>query len=268
MKNGKCLLLLLGLLALSATAARADYLYQWDTPVGNVGNGQLGDGYQEFNNSLGNESEDTWVANAFTVVAGGEDIKSISFLTGDSYTNRAMTAVIYTGQSTTNPQAGSGLQRIVATTTTLPVTADPGTWVTIPLANDVVLPVGQVFYAALLADAVGGGTSDMLFAEENSGSGGTPLNDMTHSFYDVAAPFGTVNAYNLDNTQTATVLGGVNPTEGGSPENVMYYGTLVERVNAVAVPEPASLALLTAFGAIAAGLAFARRRQGGDCANP
>ena len=86
MKNGRCLLLLLGLLALTVAATVPTMSTSGIPPSVTFETDSSGtDGYQEFNNSLDDESEDSWVANAFTVVAGGEDIKSISFVTGDSY---------------------------------------------------------------------------------------------------------------------------------------------------------------------------------------
>ena len=88
------------------------------------------------------------------VVSGGTRLQSISFLLGATLTNKPVTATIYTGSSLTNPQAGTGLSRIVASTNTVSVSGAAGTFQTIPLASPVDLAVGQDFYAALLMPAV------------------------------------------------------------------------------------------------------------------
>lgn len=128
-----------------------------------------------FNNSSGNEPEDNFVANSFQVVPGGEKLTSITVLYGAPFNGfpsgpglppgTQVTAAIYTGSSLTDPTAGGGLQRIVASTTTVPLSATktyipsafpppynnyPVYQQTIQLAQPVVLQPGQIFYAALL----------------------------------------------------------------------------------------------------------------------
>src|SRR5579862_3641825 len=105
-------------LALGASSvASADVIYQ-------VENLAAGSSHEFFNNSAGTETEDNWVANSFQITAGGTHVTQIQFLCGSSnglanpppFSNVPITAALYTGSSLTNPDAGSGLSRIVAST--------------------------------------------------------------------------------------------------------------------------------------------------------
>ena len=79
--------------------------------------------HEIFNNNIGGETEDNWVANSFVVVSGGTRLQSISFLLAAALTNKPVTVAIYTGSSLTNPKASTGLSRIVASTTTVSLSA-------------------------------------------------------------------------------------------------------------------------------------------------
>ena len=210
------------LLLATLRPARADFTYalQSSGVVGSSG----------FNNSLGSEAEDDFVANSYTVVAGGTHLASVSFLAegGSIPANQSATVAIYTGSSLTDPHAGSGLTR-VATGTAVLTAAPAGAPVSysIPLAQPVDLPVGQVFYAGLLLPNV---TSFPFITWAFS----TPLN---RSFFDVGPTLGA--PYNLDNTSNLTVLGGTHPVVGAG---VQSPGNLV--LSAVATPEPGLIGLL------------------------
>ena len=168
------------------------------------------------------------------VVSGGTRLQSISFLLAAALTNKPVTVAIYTGSSLTNPKAGTGLSRIVASTTTVSLSAAAFTAQTIPLASPVDLAVGQDFYAALLIPAVAG------LLPFTSDAGLTPaVTPLGHSFFDVGPTIGA--AYNLNVTANATVLGGNHPVVAFAQS----AGNLALRVNAV--PEPSSM-ILTTFG--------------------
>lgn len=141
-------------LFVSASGARAQYIYQLDQ--GPAFNGTL----YAINNSATTETEDNFVANSFVVVPGAEKLTSITFYAGVGLANlpanETITAAIYTGSSLTNPQAGGGLARILAATTTVLMPRTDTTYVTIPLAAPVMLTAGQIFYASLLLRGVPG----------------------------------------------------------------------------------------------------------------
>jgi hypothetical protein len=191
--------------------------------------------YQIFNNSEGTETEDNWVANSFAVKAGGTQLQSISLFLGATLTNQSVTVTIYNGSSLTNPQAGTGLSRIVASTNTVSVSGSAGTLQTILLGSPVTLSVGQDFYAAVLIRGVLG----TVFPFASDGGETPPVTPLGQSFFDVGPTQGA--AYNLDVTTNATVLGGSNPVVGVAQD----AGNAGIRVNAV--PEPSSM-VLTAVG--------------------
>jgi hypothetical protein len=168
-----------------------------------------------FNNSAGPETEDNWVANSFQVAPGGEILTSISLELGETYTNRPITVVIYTGSSLTDPHAGTGLHRVFTTDTT--VTGTNGSFATIPVY--VTLPVGQVYWAAVLLRGVP--ATQFPFSTDSDAPRG-------RSWFDVGPTQGGV--YNLDDTSRATVLGGTHPVVGGG---VQAAGNLMLRVNTV-----------------------------------
>ncbi|MEP7013932.1 MAG: PEP-CTERM sorting domain-containing protein [Verrucomicrobiota bacterium] len=195
--------------------------------------------YEIFNNSVGTETEDCWLANSFQVAPGGETINSLTFALGNanpSVTTLTLqvTVALYTGTSLTNP---AGLVRIIPATNTVTLTnATTGSLQTINFATPTVLSAGQIFYAAILVRGVNGST--FPFASDFFTPGPSPTNQM-RSFFDVGPTQG--GSYNLDNTGNATLLGGVHPVLGGSAQDA---ANLVLRVNASAVPEPSSIALL------------------------
>jgi hypothetical protein len=227
-------------LLLTAQASRAQVTYQVESLA-------AGSAHELFNNSQGSETEDCWVANSFTVAAGGTRLNSLTFLVGSALTNQTVTAAIYTGTSLTNP---SGLVRIVPSTTTVSVTSATNVFQTITLATPVDLSVGQIFYAALLIRSVPG----TLFPYSSDAQSPGPPTPLGRSFFDVGPTQGA--AYNLDVTTNATVLGGTHPVVSVAQSP----GNLALRVDASPVPEPSSLMLA------GLGVAFVvrrwRRRQG------
>src|SRR5262249_28217596 len=203
---------------------------------------RLDDGTSEenFNNSQGVETEDNWVANSFQIAAGTQTLTSISFLLSGNYTNRPITALIYTGTSLTDPHAGSGLTLVSQTDTTFSGTN--GTFVTIPLAAPVTLPVGQVYWAALLMRGVPG--NQFPFNEDRD----KPLG---RSWFDVGPTQG--GAYNVNNTSNARVFGATDHPV--VPGGVQDPGNLMLRVNATGPAQPL-VARLTDGGFGEAGSVF------------
>ncbi|HXE51474.1 MAG TPA: hypothetical protein VN541_00575 [Tepidisphaeraceae bacterium] len=187
--------------------------------------------YSGFNNSMGSETEDNFVANSFTVAPGGTHLTDVVYIPtpGQLPANQAATVAIYTGSSLTDPTAGGGLVRIVTSTTSVTLASGQGSY-DIHLAQPVDLPVGQVFYVGLLLPGISGSVAP-LFEQRFT----TPLN---HSFFDVGPTLGA--PYNLDNTANLTVLGGTHPVVGAG---VQSAGNLALRVEAL--PEPGPLAALT-----------------------
>lgn len=220
-------------LCVATSFARAQVTYQVDgwPPSGTTT-------YEIFNNSVGTETEDCWVANSFTAQAGGNRLNSLTFALGNANPSvptlsLTVTATLYTGSSLTTP---SGLSRIVASTNTVNLTnATTGSLQTIPFAAPIDLPVGQIFYAAILIRGVNGST--FPFVGDLFTPGPSPTNQL-RSFFDVGPTQG--GAYNLDNTANATRLGLNHPVLGGAAQS---QENLVLRVNGTAVPEPTSLAL-------------------------
>jgi hypothetical protein len=207
---------------------------------------KLDDGSSEenFNNSQGVETEDNWVANSFQVAAGTQTLLSISFLLSGNYTNRAITALIYTGTSLADPHAGSGLTLVSQTDTTFSGTN--GSFVTIPLAAPVTLPVGQVYWAALLMRGVPG--NQFPFNEDRD-------NPLGRSWFDVGPTQG--GTYNVNNTSNARVFGATDHPV--VPGGVQDKGNLMLRVNATGTAQPL-VARLTDGGTGEAGSVFTTSR--------
>ncbi len=256
----------------ASLSARAGYVYTLYDP------NTLSQVFQTpFNNSVtGTGQDDTWVANSFKVVAGGEVLRSITVNYGDPLgqfgspglpPGATVTASIYLGSSLTDPTAGGGLQRIAAATTTVPIAGteqifpgpegsqQPTLVQTIPLAEPVILQPGQVFYASLLIRNVPG---DVLpFYELADVFGFLPPGDVEgQSFFDVGPTPGA--PYDLDNTQNATVLGGLDPSQVGAFFSPMSPGVLTLNVNATTLPEPAT-AVMAALGGACLALRARRR---------
>jgi hypothetical protein len=209
---------------------------------------KLDDGSSEenFNNSQGVETEDNWVANSFQIAAGTQTLLSMSFQLSGNYTNRAITALIYTGTSLTDPHAGGGLKLVSQTDTTFSGT--DGSFVTIPLAAPVTLPVGQVYWAALLMRGVPG--DQFPFNEDLD-------NPLGRSWFDVGPTQG--GAYNVNNTSNARVFGATDHPV--VPGGVQGAGNLILRVNATGPAHPI-VAQLTDGGFGEAGGAFLSNRVG------
>jgi hypothetical protein len=209
---------------------------------------QLDDGSSEnnFNNSQGVETEDNWVANSFQIAPGTQTLTGIQFLLSGNYTSRAITALIYTGTSLTDPHAGSGLTLISETDTTFSGTN--GSFVTIPLAAPLTLPMGQVFWAALLMRGVPG--NQFPFNEDLD-------NPLGRSWFDVGPTQG--GAYNVNNTSNARVFGATDHPV--VPGGVQPPGNLMLRVNATGPAQPV-VARLTDGGFGEAGSVFTTSRVG------
>ena len=207
-------------------------------PVGRVPPGGTTQ-YEIFNNSLGTEVEDCWVANSYQVIAGGNVINSITFALGNTQNpvptlSLQVTVVLYTGTSLTSP---TGLVRIVPATNTVTLTNVPtGSLQTINFAVPTFLSTGQIFYAAIVIRGVTGVT--FPFVSDLFTPGPSPANQL-RSFFDVGPTMG--GAYNLDNTANATRLGLAHPVLGGAAQSA---ANLVLRVNASPIPEASSLVLL------------------------
>jgi hypothetical protein len=220
---------------LSMSGAQAQLTYQIDAIPFATGSHEI------FNNSQGTETEDCWVANSFTVAASGTHLTSLSFVIGSALTNQQVTVALYTGTSLTSP---AGLSRIVSSTNTTSVTGVGESVATVAFGSPVDLPVGQIFYAALLIRTVPG--TLFPFADD-SGNAASPA-PLGRSFFDVGATQG--GTYDLDVTSRATVLGGSHPVV----TQAQSAGNAAIRVNAI--PAPAGLGLL-ALGGLVAG----RRRR-------
>ncbi len=219
-----------------AAAAQANVNYQLDSGSATI----------FFNNTATTETEDNWVANSFTTVAGGTQLNSITFY-ASALNAQEISASIYKASSLTDP---TSLSLISTTTTTL--TAGGG-WDTISFTTPVDLAVGQIFYAALLLPQVPGNV--FPFSED---TGSTVA--LGRSFFDVGPTPG--GAYDLNNTANATVLGGNHPVIG--PEE-QYPGNLLLRVNADAAtttPEPGFMIPLAVGAIVLFGTTAIRRRAG------
>jgi hypothetical protein len=194
-----------------------------------------------FNNSYGaSDIQDCWVGVGYTAIAGGTLVDSVTFKNWSDLTGFSAQALIYTGSDQTNPQAGGGLTLLAAG----PVTAlASGGQIDNIIPVSATLAPGQVFFAAILIRDVPGNV--YAFAED------TGQNSL-RSFFDVGPNDGPGGNYNINNTSTATILGGVHPRIGGG---VQAAGDLFLSVNAT--PEPATMSLL-AIGGLAA---LIRRRK-------
>ena len=201
-----------GILALviAVPSARAQMVYRWDN----------GSSTERFNDSEGVETEDNWVANAFTVVDGGTRLLSIELPVGDSFVNQPVSATIYLGADISDPSAGGGLVRVQSNDSM--ITTVLGTVVTLVFDPPVDMNVGDVFYASVLLPQVDGAHFPFF------NDGAMVLN---HSFFDVGPAQGA--PYDLDMTQNATVNGGTHPVVHSG---VQSAGTTLLRVNATATP--------------------------------
>ncbi len=115
-------------LLFTGTFARAQFLYNLDWA-------------EHFNNSVGTETEDNWVANSYMVTnADRQHLVAISFPIDAVFTNQPISAFIYQGFDLLDPTAGGGLILLSQTDTTITTTV--GDIVTITLNPDVFLGVG------------------------------------------------------------------------------------------------------------------------------
>ena len=214
--------LAVAVLLLATPHVRAQVTYQLD---GWPPNGATN--YEIFNNSVGTETEDCWVANSFRVIAGGNVINSVSFALGNAQPSVTtltvqVTVALYTGSSLTSP---AGIVRIVPATNTVTLTNVPtGSLQTVAFGAPTTLPTGQIFYAAILIREVT--ASIFPFVDDMFTPPPSPTNQL-RSFFDVGPTMGGV--YNLDNTANARRLGLSHPVLGGPAQSA---ANLVLRVNA------------------------------------
>jgi hypothetical protein len=173
------------------------------------------------NNSAGTtDTEDNWVANSYTARSGATHIASISLPIADTFTNQAISALIYSGVDYTNPQAGPGLVLLSETDTTFSST--PGTLLTVELNTPVDLNVGDIFYAAVLMPGVPPLTYPFFFDSSR---------DLGQSFYDVGLSLGAPYDIN-QGSANITPFGGTHPVVGAA----VPAGTLALWVNATTSP--------------------------------
>jgi hypothetical protein len=194
-------------LLLSSAPARAQITYA-QAESGNV---------FRYNLSETDETEDNWITNAYTVVAGGTRLNSITLAVAETYTNRPVTLAIYSGSSLTDPTT---TVRIATTDTTF---SSPPVLVTIPLDTPVDLNEGDIFFAAVLLRAVPGTEFPFLIAT------GAPSGS---SFFDVGPAQGAPK--DLDDNTNATLNGGIHPVVGSTAVDVA--GNWILRVDATATP--------------------------------
>jgi hypothetical protein len=214
---GACMALLL-----TGTLAHAQsppYLYQFDWA-------------ERFNNSLGNETEDMWVANSFTAqtTGAGSDgvITSIILPIGDTFTDQPITGLIYQGADIKDPTAGGGLKLVGQKATTF--TSVRGTFLTITFDDPgVSVTPGQPFYAAVLIPGVPGNKFP-LFNDSATGALGMLVQTQAlgRSFFDVGLTLG--GPYDINqlpaNSANITVFGGVHPVLPGNPGDIQSAGNL------------------------------------------
>ncbi len=182
---------------------------------------------ERFNNSVGSETEDCWVANSYTASAAGTHILSISLPIVEGFPdNTAISGFIYQGADTLDPTAGGGLFLLGEVDTTFSGT--PGI-VTLTFNPPIDVGSGTVFYAAVLLRQVP--------------SNKFPFDNDSHyvrnrSYFDVGlTPSGAYDVNQLPaNSANITVFGGVHPVMGGMPGDVQSAGTLALWVNATATP--------------------------------
>jgi hypothetical protein len=195
-------------LPFTATFAHAQGFYQddWSGP---------------FNNSAGDtDTQDNWVANSFTVRSGSTHIASITLPIADTFTNQAITALIYKGSDYVDP--GAGLTLLSQTDTTF--TSVAGTLLTINLANPVDLNVGDNFYAAVLIPGVPP-LKYPFYIDKNRVLG--------QSFFDVGLTSGAPYDIN-QGVANITTFGDTHPVVG----NAVPAGTLALWVNATTATVP------------------------------
>ncbi len=184
-----------------APTARAQIVYQYDSGI-----------YTElFNNSEGVETEDNFVGNLFTVVAGGTRLLSFDLGVGRNVApNTPISLVIY----------DSTLARVHTTETT--VTGAEGSIVNLALDNPVDFNEGDSFLAAVLIRMVPGDWFPFL------NDGQSPHG---FSYFDVGPQQGA--PYDLDNLTNLTLLGDTHPVVGAG---VQSPGDLFLRVRADVTP--------------------------------
>jgi hypothetical protein len=202
-------------LLLAGTFAQAQNFYQLDWG-------------QRFNNSLGSETEDCWIANSYSASASSNgNITSIVLPIGDTFAtsdNVTITGLIYQGFDIYDPTAGGGL--MLMGQKTIPLVTTPGTVVTITFDAPVSVTPGQPFYAAVLVPAVS--SAKFPFYNDNADNASLGTMALGRSFYDVGlTPSGTYSINQLPaNSANITVFGGSHPVIPGAPGTVQSAGNL------------------------------------------
>ena len=184
---------------------------------------------ERFNNSQGNEAEDCWVANSYTAPPASDGvITSIILPIGDTFTDQAITGLIYQGADLMDPTAGGGLTLVGQKAMT--VTSVRGTILTITFDDPgVSVTPGQPFYAAVLIPGVPA-TKFPLHSDSSFSTLGGLLQTkaLGRSFFDVGLTKG--GPYDLNqlpaNSANITLFGGVHPVLGGNPGDIQSAGNL------------------------------------------
>jgi hypothetical protein len=204
-------------LLFTGTSARAQTLYNLDWA-------------RRFNNSIGTETEDNWVANSYRVRAGGTHIGAVSLPIGGNYTDQPISALIYQGYDLLDPTAGGGLILLSQTDTT--ITTKTGDLLTLTLDNPVDLSVGDIFYAAVLIPGVTGDYfpfyNDIAAASPSQSIPTVGTNPFARSFFDAGLAPGAPYDIN-QGSDNITVLGGTHPVLG---PGIQTPGNLALWVNA------------------------------------
>jgi hypothetical protein len=182
--------------------ARAQYIFQFDWG-------------ESFNNSAtGNDAEDSWVANSYTIAnANQTNIVSISLPFADTFTNQPISGFIYQGFDLNDPTANGGLVLKARKDTTF--SSVPGTILTIALDTPVTFNVGDIMYVAVLIPGVPGSKFPFqLDIGVGSGFGGLLMTQfLGRSFFDVGmTPSG---AWDVNQgSGNITPMGGTHPVVG------------------------------------------------------
>ena len=232
-------LLTVALFAVGLNQARGDYIYTLGEPVRLDGTGV----YQEVNANF-STTEDNWAANSYRAIAASNVITGLRFRSTGWGSGLPVTPLLYAGNNLHDPNAGLTL---VAQGPTISLTATNWEFQNVAFSAPVEIPAGQIFYAALFIPQV---PLDQYPWFANAGS----LIDAHVSWMASGGPeWGDP----LDYTNILANDWGTHGNPGVyNPGD--YWESPNLAIEAVAVPEPSSLALM----ALSAGsLAWMNRRR-------
>jgi hypothetical protein len=203
------------MLLFTGTLARAQSFYQ----IAWGGN---------YNMSVGNETEDNWVANSFRA-RSGTHLTAIYFPIAAAFTDQPVQAFIYQGFDLQDPTVG--LTVLGQTNTTF--TAIVGDIVTIQLNPPVDVNTGDIFYAAVMIPGVPSGSNGKFpwYVGTQVSSQSPQMTPLGRSFFDVGSGAlgsgqgGTFDISTQDVTHV-TPFGQAHPVLGGGPTDVVDPGNL------------------------------------------